>query len=43
MIRLDRVDKVLDELVKDVPDHLTWRRGIDIDRGKVNAKRTTDY
>jgi hypothetical protein len=43
MIRLDRVDKTLDEQVKDVPDNLTWRRGIDIDRRELNAKRTIDY
>lgn len=42
-VRLDGVDKILDELVKDVPDNITWRRGIDIDRRKINAQRTIDY
>ena len=43
MIKLDRIDKILDGLDKDVPEHITWSKEIDIDRRKANAKRTADY
>jgi hypothetical protein len=43
MIKLDRIDRILDGLDKKVPEDSSWREGMNIDRRKVNAKRTIDY
>jgi len=44
MIKLDRVDMVLERLVRDNPEPVVWREELDSEiREKINAKRTTDY